>query len=590
MGIRSSQIGFLCALTAVVGTSVVLCLPATTQTGGSFVALQNSDPGTAQPGNVNISGALRSTRLNVESSSGLIGYMKATETGFNTLILDNETPNFPSLIGRTSKNSNAGVWGNNMATGAWGLLGYATVGVYGTESGNSNNTAGLFVGNVRAVSNRGNFLADNVFGFLNVMNYLPSGTCIGAPANETMGLFTSSMERMRILSDGRVLINTTTPFARLTVYETGYGFGQVSGSKILSSYIDGANGCFFGTASNDPLHFYTNNSTALMTLTTSGSLGINTATPTAKLEISEPNTSTAVSGAKVYVAGLGSSVLHPGGLYWNGGLEATGLNGIVAGTSFNAGYGILGIASGTSGFALRGSAPSTIGTNYGVYGDLVNSASSWSVYANGRLGASGTKSFRIDHPDDPTGKYLLHYSSEGPEPLNLYSGNVTTDSNGYATVQLPHYFDKINIDPRYQLTVIDESDDFVMAKVAREIENNAFVIRTSAPNTKVSWRVEARRNDRFVQVYGAPVEMEKEGPERGTYQDPKLYGESADKGMGIQRPSKAPVAPEQIRRRPLPAMVEGPKAPTNRTPKASPRQEAVRGPDGISMGLPPLGK
>ncbi len=188
--------------------------------------------------------------------------------------------------------------------------------------------------------------------------------------------------------------------------------------------------------------------------------------------------------------------------------------------------GVLGYSNSTSGYAIFGKNDQT-----GV--------SAWAVYANGRFGASGTKSFRIDHPEDPTNKYLLHYCSEGPEPLNVYSGNVTTDAKGYATVQMPSYFADINKDFRYQLTVIDTSDDFVMAKVAHEIENNEFVVRTSAPNVKVSWRVEATRNDRWVQRYGAPVEVDKPEGERGGYQHPELYGQP------VNRSSAVPMAPRR---------------------------------------------
>jgi hypothetical protein len=33
---------------------------------------------------------------------------------------------------------------------------------------------------------------------------------------------------------------------------------------------------------------------------------------------------------------------------------------------------------------------------------------------------------------------------------DLYDGIATLDQNGDATIQLPHYFDALNKDPRYQ--------------------------------------------------------------------------------------------------------------------------------------------
>ena len=40
--------------------------------------------------------------------------------------------------------------------------------------------------------------------------------------------------------------------------------------------------------------------------------------------------------------------------------------------------------------------------------------------------------------------------------MNVYNGNVTTDANGDATVILPDYFEALNRDFLYQLTVIGQ--------------------------------------------------------------------------------------------------------------------------------------
>lgn len=71
----------------------------------------------------------------------------------------------------------------------------------------------------------------------------------------------------------------------------------------------------------------------------------------------------------------------------------------------------------------------------------------------------------------------------------------------------------------------------MLVKVAREIRDNRSKIRTNVPRTKVSWRVEAVRNDAWIRAYGAPSEVEKQGIERGTYQHPELYGAPAEEGM-----------------------------------------------------------
>ena len=178
------------------------------------------------------------------------------------------------------------------------------------------------------------------------------------------------------------------------------------------------------------------------------------------------------------------------------------------------------------GYNLHGS-----GTGSGVYG-RADSANGYGLFSQGRTGATGTKAFVIDHPLDPENKSLLHYSTEAPEPQNFYNGIVRTDERGYATITLPDYFEEINRDPRYTLTVLDEadSDEFVLAKVVQKIKGNAFVIRTSAPGIEVSWRIDAIRNDKWVQQHGAPSEVEK-GPRSGKYHEPALYGQPESKAM-----------------------------------------------------------
>lgn len=174
-------------------------------------------------------------------------------------------------------------------------------------------------------------------------------------------------------------------------------------------------------------------------------------------------------------------------------------------------YGVCGV-SGDSGVA-------------GIYGGTLSTQpSSYGVYSFGNMAATGLKSFEIDDPLDPANKYLKHYCAEGPEPENIYNGTAITDAKGYAWVQLPPYYQEINKEPRYQLTVIDSSDDFVQAKISQEIVDGRFQIRTSKPNVKVCWEVKAVRNDPWVRMNGAPVEIEKPDSEKGKYQIPRAYG------------------------------------------------------------------
>jgi len=206
--------------------------------------------------------------------------------------------------------------------------------------------------------------------------------------------------------------------------------------------------------------------------------------------------------------------------------------------------GVLGTTASTTGRGVRGLASAASGVNYGVVGDS-NSSSGFGVYAFGDTGASGTKSFRIDHPFDPENKYLLHYASESPMPQNFYVGNVTTDDTGYAWINLPEYFEAINTNFKYQLTVVDEadSDEFIWAKVVRKIKRNRFRIRTNLPNVEVSWRVDADRNDRHVQKRRPIDVIEKQGAERGKYQHPELYGQGPEKGMNFEPAAATELSP-----------------------------------------------
>jgi hypothetical protein len=124
----------------------------------------------------------------------------------------------------------------------------------------------------------------------------------------------------------------------------------------------------------------------------------------------------------------------------------------------------------------------------------------------------GTGSFKIDHPLDPANKYLFHSFVESPDMMNIYNGNITTDDKGLAKVILPAYFQALNGDLRYQLTVIG---DFGQAIVAREVEDNYFIIKTDKPNLKVSWQVTGVRQDALAKTNPIIVEVDKPESERG---------------------------------------------------------------------------
>jgi len=219
-----------------------------------------------------------------------------------------------------------------------------------------------------------------------------------------------------------------------------------------------------------------------------------------------------------------------GGQFESASTSGTGVFGLATALT-GATYGAYGQSDSSTGRGVYGFASATGSSDvpYGVRGVASTATSGYAVYAAGDLGASGVKSFRIDHPHDPEGKYLLHYSSESPFPQNFYSGNVLTDASGYAWVGLPDYFEEINTNFKYQLTVVGRS--FARAAVWDEISNNRFRIRTDMPNVRVSWEVKADRNDLRIRRNRPTDVREKTGIEKGKYQHPDYYGLPASRGM-----------------------------------------------------------
>jgi len=191
----------------------------------------------------------------------------------------------------------------------------------------------------------------------------------------------------------------------------------------------------------------------------------------------------------------------------------------------------------------------------GVYGSNGNSnTSGYAGYFYGRVGISGniTKgggSFKIDHPLDPTNKYLYHSFVESPDMKNIYDGVTTLDDSGAAIVILPNYFGALNKDFRYQLTPIGS---YAPLYIAQEITGNQFTISGGKSHQKVSWQVTGTRKDAYAEKNRIPVEEEKQGDERGKYLYPEAFGVSPTLGVSnIQKPKSSeqqstPVPPIQL--------------------------------------------
>jgi len=223
---------------------------------------------------------------------------------------------------------------------------------------------------------------------------------------------------------------------------------------------------------------------------------------------------------------VGSANYASDGIPWNGvvgtggdnhGNTASGGAGahFVGGNNFAGGFGGDGLISEPGGGATNGLAGYFIG-DVDVAGNLSK--------------ASG--SFKIDHPLDPANKYLYHSFVESPDMMNIYNGNVVTDGSGVAIVTLPDWFEVLNRDFRYQLTVVGQ---FAQAIVSKKVANHQFAIMTDKPNVEVSWQVTGIRQDPWANAHRIPVEQDKATRERGFYLHPELYGAPAERNIALAR-------------------------------------------------------
>ncbi|MEO6819329.1 MAG: hypothetical protein ABI266_06535, partial [Ginsengibacter sp.] len=187
-------------------------------------------------------------------------------------------------------------------------------------------------------------------------------------------------------------------------------------------------------------------------------------------------------------------------------------------------------------FGFTTKAPVASGFATAIYGeDALRASNTFAaifrgkVQLNGTFTTTGLNTFTIDNPLDPENKLLRHFAVEGPEVMNNYSGNITTDASGKAMVKLPDYFESINKDFRYQLTAIGS---FSQVIVSKEISKNQFEIATSLPNVKVSWQVMGVRNDGYMQKVNDMQAVE-DKPEymKGKYLTPKAFGKPESMGV-----------------------------------------------------------
>jgi len=571
---RQLSLGFL---GAAIFTALFHGAPAIAQNVKEFIVrLQNSSPGIQQVGHSNISGTAivggfkmatgaGNGKVLTSDASGAASWQSVgsfllpfvgtgsapvnqnlfsvTNTGAGDAIYglangtnaqgvkgsNNATSGFAyGVWGTTQSPGGSGVRGTNLATsGGSGVIGQGD-----TASGIGVSGSGYIGGNFETSHTNGagvqgaaSALSGVTRGVIGVTASVSAGACgvhgiAGNTSGEAYGVVGQAM------SSVGVGVHGTSPYVGVR----GTGFTGVEGfGSSIGLYGDGDNYGVIGAGAVYGVDGGSDTGVGAHGQSVSG-IGVQGISSTntgvlGRIEAGGFGVKGEASSASAYAV-HGSNTATTGGAFagyfTSSGTDARGVYGLAT-SSTGLTYGTLGQSNSASG-------------GYGVWG-LANASTGWSVWAQGRLGASGTKSFCIDHPLDPENKYLLHYSSESPTPQNFYSGNVTTDASGKAWVTLPDYFAEVNTNFKYQLTVVDdnESNTFVQAKVGRKIQGNTFLVMTSAPQVEVSWRIEADRNDLWVRKHGAPDVQEKNEYTRGTYLEPELYGLPKERGTFYAR-------------------------------------------------------
>jgi hypothetical protein len=425
------------------------------------------------------------------------------------------------------------------AGGGGGITGITTASGSGLIGGGTSGTLNLSLTNTCATSQ---VLAWNGTAWA-CANPKGTGTITGVTAGTdmtgggtsgtvTLNLDTTKVPQLaaaNVFTNNQTIAGTSSNFG-LTVSGATYEGILLSGPEAfigaaLELETTGTNGMYWqilntGATSAQGINKlnFRNDSTGLdvMTLLPNGQVGIGATAPTASawLEVQAPQ-----NGGSASLDANGTN-----GIIAVGATNPTGEN---AGGSGIIGMGGHGLAQDADGGYFEGGTGSSFGDGMQAIAGSGGIAGNFNgnVTITGTLSAA-TKNFKIDHPLDPANKYLVHASVESSEMMNIYTGNVITDAQGEARVQLPDWFEAVNTDFRYQLTVIGQ---FAQAIVSSEVQNHEFAIRSSVPNVKVSWQITGVRQDAFAKANPLVVEEEKEPRLKGFYLHPEFYGAPAEK-------------------------------------------------------------
>ncbi|MFL5731693.1 MAG: hypothetical protein ACJ78Q_00715 [Chloroflexia bacterium] len=480
-----------------------------------------------------------------------------------------------------------------MLSGALGLAGSASAGQLGKAPAGSGQPASPLapVGSGFTYQGRLNVSGSPAGGQYDLVftlyDALSAGAQVGSPvtvANKTVsnGLFTVSLDfgagafqgqgrwlEMQVRPAGQGAYTTLAPRQQITA--APYAMGLMPGASITSPLsgpsliVSNSNGHgVYGTTSSSntaDAGLYglslTNNGNGVIGVADTGSqawamyghstngFGVRGVSSTGFGVYGETAGNSSV--AAVYGKGTGLASVGVSGLASNN--PGTGVLGKSNGGP--ASYGVQGICEygvGVDGWSAQGT---------GVQGDTTGGTAVVGIVASGGTGRAGVflgdvlitgsccqsaqGTFQIDHPLDPSGKYLNESAVASPDMLDIYRGHVTLDGSGAAWVQLPDYFEALNRDFDYQLTAIGAPAPNLY--VAQEIEGNRFQVAGGKPGMKVSWQVTGVRHDLYAEQHPMTPEQAKPAGEQGKYLHPELYGQPESKEIlptGLSRHADTP--------------------------------------------------
>jgi hypothetical protein len=273
-------------------------------------------------------------------------------------------------------------------------------------------------------------------------------------------------DHIALMASGNVGVGTNAPQQKLHVdgsseiLSTGAGAGYKFRDRGAAAPND-----WVWYSANNLARFHRVNVGDLLSVTTSGSVGIGTNAPEGRLHIvNAGNWPLRVESPSPVGTWIGLKNTSAGGDTWN-----------IISTGAQNGEGTGGLL-----FKQGDSGPARM---------LIDRKGKVTIF--GPL-ASQTKLFVIDHPTRP-GMKLAHSCLEGPE-IGVYYRGTGRLTDGEATVTLPHYFEALTLKQDRTVTLTAKGrEPFLLS--FEDIHEGSFKVYGTKPDGEFCWEVKAVRAD-----------------------------------------------------------------------------------------------